>query len=304
MQPSPTTDAPNIVLILADDMGFSDIGAYGSEINTPHLDALARDGLRMTQFYNVPRCCPTRASLLSGLYSHQVGVGHMIDEYAKGIRQRANSAAYSDHLNRRCLTVAELLQTANYRTYLSGKWHLGYDDGQRPQQRGFDRSYALIPGASNYFQPKPDSIRLDDVPINPDGDFYITDAFSDYSIEFLREHHENHQAQPFFLYAAYTAPHWPLQARDADIEKYRGKYLPGWDALGEARHQRQIEAGIVEARWRANPLEPGIKAWGDLTPEKREDFALRMAVYAAQVESMDRGIGRVFGAKSKAMGAD
>lgn len=284
---------PNIVVILADDMGFSDIGCFGGEIHTPHIDGLAAGGLRATQFYNVARCCPTRASLLTGLYPHQTGIGHMIDDYAKGARARLASPAYATHLNDHCMTIAEVLRTANYRTYMSGKWHVGHDDGQRPWHRGFDRSYALIPGACNYFKPGPNQIRLDDQPVTPQGDYYSTDAFSDYNVQFLQEHQTQHKEQPFFLYAAYNAPHWPLQARPQDIANYRGRYLKGWDVLSEERHQRQIAAGIVEARWENNPREPEVPPWSQLTAAQKDDFDWRMAIYAAQIECMDRGIGRI-----------
>jgi len=293
---------PNIVLILADDMGFSDSGCFGGEIRTPHIDSLATDGLRATQFYNIARCCPTRASLLTGLYPHQTGIGHMIDDYARDIRARLNSPAYSTHLNDRCVTIAEVLRTAGYRTYMSGKWHVGYGDGQRPLHRGFERSYALIPGACNYFRPGPKQMCLDDQPIAPAGDYYTTDAFSDYAVQFLQEHQAGHKEQPFFLYATYTAPHWPLHARPEDIAKYRGQYRKGWDALGEERHRRQIAAGIVDARWEANPREPGVPPWDTLTEAQKDDFDLRMAIYAAQIECMDRGIGRIL-AQIKMMGA-
>lgn len=281
---------PNIILVMCDDMGFSDIGCYGSEISTPNLDGMAKGGIRFTHFYNCARCCPTRASLLTGLYPHQAGIGHMV--------QDRGYPSYQGYLNDRCVTIAEALRPAGYRTYLSGKWHVGENRPHWPCDRGFERSYSLISGATNYFTLSPGrKMAQDDTPISPD-DFYITDAISENAAAFIGEasRHEN----PFFLYVAYTAPHWPLHAFPEDIEKYRGRYKLGWDALREERHKRMIQTGIVEEKWNVTPRDPRAPAWADA--EHKEWYDRRMAVYAAQIDRMDRGIGKIL-AKLKEVGA-
>lgn len=281
---------PNIVLIMADDMGFSDLGCYGSEIATPNLDKLAAGGLRFTQFYNNARCCPTRASLLTGLYSHQAGVGHMT--------QDTGQPAYRGRLNDRCVTIGEALRGAGYRTYLSGKWHVGEDRPHWPVDRGFARSYSLIGGGTNYFRlDKGRKLARDDKPIPPDENWYITDAVTDNAVTFLAEHGK--AEDPFFLYVAYTSPHWPLHARPQDIARYQGKYLQGWDELRKKRHQRMIELGIVKESWPLTPRDKDVPAWENA--KNKEDKDLRMAVYAAQIDRMDQGIGKI-AAKLKELG--
>jgi arylsulfatase len=284
---------PNIVVILADDMGFSDIGCYGSEIPTPNLDALAADGLRFTQFYNTARCSPTRAALLTGLHPHQAGMGTLAEDPGKQARPEA-AAGYQEFLNDRCITLAEALQPSGYSTYMSGKWHLGYHGREKwPRQRGFDRFYGLVSGASSYFRPKdPRGLTLDNTPLPTpsDPDYYTTDAFTDHALQFLREHRDD---TPFLLYLAYTAPHWPLHARDEDIAKFVGRYLSGWDALREARLARQKALGIVSPSTILSPRDDGARAWDALTEEQKTHLDYRMAVYAAQVHRMDWNIGRV-----------
>jgi arylsulfatase len=232
---------PNILLIMADDMGFSDLGCYGSEIATPNLDKLAANGLRFTQFYNNARCCPTRASLMTGLYPHQAGVGHMV--------QDRGHPGYQGKLNDRCVTIAEVLKRAGYRTYMSGKWHVGEKRPHWPVDRGFERSYSLVSGGTNYFRLEPGrTLARDDKAITPDKDWYITDAITDNAVQFLDDHGKAVD-KPFFLYLAYTSPHWPLHAPADVIAKYRGKYKDGWDALRKARHARQIEMKLVDGKW-------------------------------------------------------
>ena len=277
---------PNIILIMADDMGFSDIGCYGGEISTPNLDRLAAEGLRFTQFYNTARCCPTRASLLTGLYSHQAGIGHMVGD--RGV------PSYQGYLNNQCVTIAEALKPGGYATLMSGKWHVGEEQPHWPTDRGFDRCYGLISGGSNYF--KLDGARqmvVDDVPFTPGDGFYMTDAFSDNAVKFISEHaaSEAHRDQPFFLYVPYTAPHWPLHAWPEDIAKYQGKYMAGWDALRKERHARMIQMGLVEEKWPLTPRDSGVPAWEDVEDTELED--LKMAVYAAQIDRMDQGIGKI-----------
>jgi arylsulfatase len=284
---------PNIVILLADDMGYSDIGCYGSEISTPHLDRLAAGGLRFTQFYNNARCCPTRASLLTGLYPHQAGMGHMVEGKP--------APAYQGYLNDRCVTFAEALRPAGYFTAMAGKWHVGERRPHWPVDRGFDRYYGLISGASNYF--KIDAGRqlaLDGERVSATGeDFYITDAFTDHALQFLDEAKE--KRKPFLLYTAFTSPHWPLHARPEDVAKYRGKYLEGWDALRRSRHRKQVDLGIVNATWPLTPRDPKAPAWEDA--KDKEALDLRMAVYAAQIDRMDQNIGRIL-AKLREIGAE
>lgn len=283
---------PNIVIIMADDMGYSDIGSFGGEIATPNLDRLAAGGLRLTQFYNTGRCCPTRASLMTGIYSHQAGVGHMVDD--KGI------PSYQGYLNERCVTIAEALRQGGYHTMMTGKWHVGTDKGRWPGDRGFERFYGGPMAPGHYFRlDKGRFLVLDDKVIDPPAEWYATDAFTDYAVQFLDE--AATKDKPFFLYLAYTAPHWPLHAKPADIDKYRGKYTGGWDALREKRHRKLIEQGIVDKSWPLTPRDKNDKPWDEIN--KKEEWAQRMAVYAAQVDCMDQGIGKVL-AKLKAMNAE
>ncbi len=278
------TKRPNIIVIVADDLGYSDLGCYGSEIETPNLDRLAAGGLRFTQFYNTGRCCPTRASLLTGLYPHQAGVGHMVNNLGK--------PAYQGYLNDRCVTIGEVLGGAGYTTLLCGKWHVGEERGHWPVDRGFARSYALVSGGTNYWRLDPNRILArDDERIQPPADWYVTDAITENAVTYLDEAASSER--PFALYLAYTAPHWPLHAHESDIAKYRGKYMDGWDALRERRHKRMIELGVVDAKWGLSPRERTSPVWDDLNNDEKEKWDLRMAVYAAQIDRMDQGIGRV-----------
>lgn len=286
-------DRPNVVLIMADDMGYSDIGCYGGEIRTPHLDRLAEGGLRFTQFYNTARCCPTRAALLTGLHQHMTGIGQMT-ETPKGPRDD-DRPAYQGYLNRNCVTMAEVLGSAGYHTYMAGKWHLGYHGKEKwPRQRGFDHFYGSIAGATSYFRPQGGrGVTLENENLDPpsDPDYYTTDAFTDYAIKFLDEQTND---RPFFLYLAYTAPHWPLHARAEDIAKYVGKYGDvGWDKLRERRLARQKQLGIVDPSVDLPPRDEGVRPWAELTDRQKQQLDYRMAVYAAMVDRMDQNIGRV-----------
>jgi len=279
---------PNIVVILADDLGYADIGCYGGEIKTPNLDKLAKNGLRFTNFFNTARCCPSRAALMTGLYSHQAGVGHMTENL--------KLPGYQGQLHRNCLTIAELLRLAGYRNYMVGKWHLSNNENMKapndtwPMGRGFDRFYGTIPGAGNYF--RPNGLVRDKTPIEaPKEGYYYTDAISDNAIQFVRDHKKDHSGSPFFLYVAYTAPHWPLHALKEDIARYRGKYREGWDVLRSQRHKKMIDLGIVDAKWKTPPSD--AKAFKGLTEKQIDELDLRMAIYAAQIDRMDQGIGRI-----------
>lgn len=281
---------PNIVVILVDDMGFSDIGCYGSEIETPNLDALAADGLRFTQFYNTSRCCPTRAALLTGLYSHQTGQGGMVlDQDVPGYRGR---------INNNCVTIAEVLRGEGYFTAMAGKWHVGERFGVVPSTRGFDRSLSVGGKIISFYYPGGPESHLfldgrqlaDDDPALPK-DWYTTDVFTDYAIKFTGE--AVAAKKPFFLYLAYGAPHFPLQAPAADIAKYRGKYMIGWDTLREQRHAKEIALGVVDKAWPLSPRPEKMKAWDSLTPAEQDRFDQIMAIYAACVDHMDQAVGRL-----------
>lgn len=282
---------PNFVIILSDDMGYSDLGCYGGEIATPNLDRLAAGGLRFTQFYNTARCCPTRASLLTGLYPHQAGVGHMMED--RGLD------GYRGDLNRRCLTMAEVLRPAGYATYAVGKWHVtkaARPEGPRdnwPLSRGFDRFYGTITGAGNFFDPG--TLTRDQTMISPFADpeyrperFYYTDAISDHAVRFIREHHQRAPQQPFLLYVAYTCAHWPMQALEEDIAKYRGKYDVGYEPIRLARLARMKQLGLVSPE---TQLSPTAEDWAAVADKAWE--ARCMEVYAAMIDRMDQGIGRI-----------
>ena len=283
---------PNIIIIMADDMGYSDIGCYGGEIKTPNLDALAANGMRFTQFYNTARCCPTRATLLTGLYAHQAGIGHMTSNY--GIPQ------YQGFLNKECLTIAEALKPAGYRTYMSGKWHVtpkvkaADPKGNWPRQRGFDKFFGTIHGAGSFFDPN--SLTRGNTQITPENDpgykpkgtWYYTDAISDNTVNYLKSHFEDYPDKPFFHYVAYTAAHWPMQALPEDIAKYEGKYDDGYDPTYQARLKKMKQLGLIDPKWEI----PGpIGDWSKV--ELKEWESACMEVYAAMVDNMDQGIGRI-----------
>ena len=288
---------PNIILIMADDMGYSDIGCYGGEVATPNIDSLAANGLRFTQFYNTARCCPTRASLLTGLYSHQVGIGHMTIENVEANEEDEvqhfdyGYPGYRGSLNRNCVTIAEALKPAGYHTIMSGKWHVGMFEGMWPVDRGFDQHFGIVRGACNYWNPSPDKLLIHNRErIKPWDGFYTTDAFTDYAIRFISKA-SRADDNPFFCYLAYNAPHWPLHAWPEDIAKYRGKYRKGWDAIRRQRYERMIRMGLVKAEWDMSDRD--APAWDDVPEEEKDTLDFRMAIYAAMIDRMDQNIGRL-----------
>ena len=289
---------PNILLILADDLGYSDLGCYGGEIRTPNLDGLAANGLRFRQFYNCARCCPSRASLMTGLYPHQAGVGLMNND--------AGQPGYRGFPQPNTVMIPQLLKAAGYHTSMVGKWHLSAGPkSPGPTERGFDEFYGMVGGFNSCFQEDPFYTRL---PADrrkrgyPKDDFYSTDVFGDYSLDFLAAARE--QKKPFFQYLAFNAPHFPLHAKPEDIGKYAATYTKGWDKVREDRHTRQIGLDLFPQSMPLSPRSPYFTrsdfartgdnpAWDSLDADRRADLARRMAIFAAMVECMDRNIGRV-----------
>ncbi|MEH6304217.1 arylsulfatase [Olivibacter sp. CPCC 100613] len=285
---------PNIILIMTDDMGYSDLGCYGGEIETPHLDSLAATGLRFTQFYNGARCCPSRASLMTGLYPHQTGIGHMTNPSEHFTQHDYHVPGYRGELSPQTNTLAEVLKTAGYTTLMTGKWHLGMERKEQwPLQRGFDHYYGILDGASNYFRPaQPRGITLENDTLTiDDPDFYTTDAFTDRAIQFIDQSKQADGERPFFLYLAYTAPHWPLQAPKEVIDKYRDRYHDGWGKLREERYKRMRQLGLIDTGWAMSKQD--IFDWDTLPKEKQDEMALRRAIYAAQVDRMDENVGKL-----------
>ena len=289
------TAKPNVVLILNDDMGFSDLGCYGGEVETPHLDRLAANGLRFSQFYNTARCSPSRASMLTGLHPHQTGVG--ILTYDSG------PEGYAGNLNQRCVTIPQVLKTNGYRTYMSGKWHVASSltkpTDTWPLQRGFDEFFGTIIGAGSFYDPN----TLTRGNANAEHEaraegFFYTDAISDQAVAYIDQHASAHGGQPFFEYVAYTAPHWPLHAHEADIAKYKGRFDAGWDSLREARLEKLVASGILKDAWKLTERDPSQPPWTQAQADEQfRAWTLRcMEVYAAQIDRMDQGIGRIIAA--------
>ena len=292
---TPRTDVrPDVIVILVDDMGFSDFGCTGSEIRTPHIDSIARNGRLLTSMYNSARCCPTRASLLTGMYPHNAGVGQM--------GANLGTAAYQGFLRDDVMTIAEVMQVNGYRTLMSGKWHvagdlwatrvdswrIGAEGHPTPRQRGFDRFYGIVDGVSSFFSPHfmmRDDERID---VSPD-QFYMTDAVTDEALAMIDEAGE--LDTPYFMYLAYTAPHWPLHAHEEDIALYRGVYDSGWDAIRTARHEELNGRGVLENPWAISPRDEKAPAWADVPHKEWE--AERMAVYAAMIHRLDVNVGRL-----------
>lgn len=284
-----SADRPNIVIILVDDMGYSDVGCFGSEIETPHIDRLAAGGLRFTQFYNSGRCCPTRASLLTGLHPHQVGIGHMTAPPGQPL---GFEGAYQGYLNDRCVTIAQVLQSAGYHTLMTGKWHLGAASQTTwPLQRGFDRFYGGLSGAFNYFQPGGDrGITRDNDAVETDDSFYATDTFTDVACRYISDVSKQDN-EPFFLYLAYNAPHWPLNSKWKEFQKYKGKYRGGWTKLMKQRLARQNRLGLFPQD--IVPAPHTGPDWDSLTADQRDDLDSIMAAYAGCIDSIDQNVGKL-----------
>ncbi|NIG57497.1 arylsulfatase [Chitinophaga sp. Cy-1792] len=294
---------PNIVLILVDDMGYADLGAYGSEIHTPNLDKLASEGLRLREFYNNSICAPTRASLLTGQYQHKAGVGYF--DINLGL------PAYQGYLNKESLTLAEVLRNGGYTTLMAGKWHVGNDSTAWPNQRGFDQYFGLIGGAANYYNANylplggrsyPVIIEENNKRLHPpDDSYYFTDEIAGHAIKYLETTRNSNK--PFFLYLAFNAPHWPLQALPEDINKYKGRYDIGWDSLQKQRILRQQQLGLLPAGQTIATRDTDVPDWNSLTWDEQQLWKKKMEVYAAMVDRMDQNVGKVL-AKLKELKKD
>lgn len=292
------TAKPNVVLVLNDDMGYSDIGCYGGEVQTPNLDRLAANGLRFSQFYNTARCSPSRASMLTGLHPHQTGVG--ILTYDSG------PEGYAGNLNQRCVTIPQALKAHGYKTYMSGKWHVASSltkpTDTWPLQRGFDEFFGTIIGAGSFYDPNTLTRGNDNAEHEARADgFFYTDAISDQAVAYIEQHVRKHPDQPFFEYVAYTAPHWPLHAHEADIARYKGRFDKGWDALREERLEKLVASGLLKDTWKLTPRDPSQPPWSEAQADEQfKAWTLRcMEVYAAQIDRMDQGIGRIIAALEK-----
>jgi len=287
---------PNILILVADDLAYSDLGILGSEIRTPNLDSLARDGMILTNFHVSPTCSPTRAMLLSGTDNHPAGLGSMaghMDENQQG------QPGYEGYLPERVVSVASLLRDAGYRTYMAGKWHLGMEEHLGPHRRGFDRSFALLPGGASHFA---DAVRLTEsdkpAPYREDGrsvslpdDFYSSNFYTDRLIEYIGGGLD--EDRPFFVYAAYTSPHWPLQVPDHELDRYRGIYDSGWDELRVSRLSNVKKLGIVDSDMHLPPRLSWVPAWHSLSGEEQRREARKMELFAAMVENLDENVGRL-----------
>lgn len=282
---------PNILLIVADDLGYADLGSFGSEIRTPHLDALAARGLRFAQFHTAPMCAPTRAMLLSGNNNHVAGMGAQGPPPAL-----ARIPGYEGHLSERVAPMPRLLREAGYHTYSAGKWHLGTDREHSPPAAGFERSYQLMHGAANHFNevgffPGGSLYREDGEEVAyPDGT-YTTKLFTDRLIGYIESNLDD--GRPFFAYAAYTSPHWPLQVPEPWLDRYRGQYDHGYDALRQQNFEALVQAGIIPSGWTLPPRNEAIPQWESLSPEERRREAREMELYAAMVENLDHHVGRL-----------
>jgi len=290
---------PNIVLVLVDDLGFSDTGPYGAnDIETPNLNKLASEGLRLKEFYNNSICAPTRASLLTGQYQHKAGIGYF--------NVNLGLPAYQGFLNRESLTLAEVLKQAGYSTLMSGKWHVGDDKDQWPNQRGFDKFFGFIGGASNYYEAEEagkEKVQLvkNNEPYTLKPGKYLTDEITGNALQFLDE--QNKENKPFFLYLAFNAPHWPLQATPEDIAKYKGRYETGWDSLRTIRYRNAVERGVIDPGQQISAADKQVRPWNKLTYDEQQYWQRRQEVFAAMIDHMDQGLGKLL-AKLKELKKD
>lgn len=308
-------ERPNVVILFADDLGYSDIGCFGGEIDTPNLDRLAAGGLRITQFYNAGRCCPARASLLTGLYPHQAGIGMMV--------YRNWGEGYLGRLNQRCVTFGQVLGEAGYRTMMAGKWHAGHLPDSRPEVRGFDQftgvylhidSYWKVLRNCDIYRDGQLLIPADETPRNPyhpEQEFYTTDFFTDVAVDYIERALCATDKQPFLMHVCYNSPHFPLEAPDELIEKYRGRYMVGWNRLRQEKFSRMKQMGLLPAKQRLPQVRATVPVrveglpfrdltdgdplpnWDELSREDQLELDFRRAIYAAQVERMDQNIGRI-----------
>nr|WP_241262919.1 arylsulfatase [Parahaliea mediterranea] len=284
---------PNIVLIVVDDMGYTDMGAFGGEIKTPNLDALAFGGLRLTNFYTAPTCSPTRAMLMTGVDNHLVGLGNMKELLSPNQKGRPG---YEGYLNKRAASMAEILKREGYNTYMTGKWHLGFEESQSPAGHGFERSFALLNGGGGHFDNlgmfgTPATYRRDGRMTALPEDFYSTRFYTEEMIRYLEKDRGN--GKPFFAYLAFSAPHWPLQAPEESIARYRGRYDRGYDHLQGERLKGAVEQGVVAQGAKLAPRFPGERAWDALNEEERRVEARKMEIYAAMVDDVDRYVGEL-----------
>ena len=292
--PAAADDRPNILLIVADDMGYADIGAYGGDIDTPNFDALAQSGMLFTQFHTAPMCAPTRAMLLSGNNNHVAGMAGQNKNGLAGV----SVEGYENRLSERIIPFPQLLRSSGYRTYAVGKWHLGHDVEHGPIAAGFERAWTLLEGGGSHFDgvgitPRGSGYRDgEDLVDWPEGR-YSTDFYTDKLIEYINEN--SGDGKPFFAYAAYTSPHWPLQVPDAYLDLYAGRYDEGYDVLREQRLESLKEAGIIPAGVELPPRNAAITPWNELSAEEQRSEARKMELYAAMVDNLDDHIGRLLG---------
>ena len=290
---SKQNNKPNILLIVADDLGYNDLGCYGGDIKTPNIDLLARRGLQFTNFHTSPLCAPTRAMLLSGNDNHVAGIGSMFP--VKGT-PREGKPGYEGHLTDRIVTVAQLLKDGGYQTFMTGKWHVGFEDPYIPYAKGFEKSFVLLNGGGNHFnnnpiiENEPPQYRQDNQPVLfPEGKF-STDVYTEKMIGFIKGRQAD---KPFFAMLTYTAPHWPLQVPAEYIDKYKGKYDMGYDSLRVLRFNRQKATGIIPSNARLPSRASQIKPWTGLTSEEKKIESRKMELYAAMVENLDDHIGQL-----------
>jgi arylsulfatase len=302
-EPPPEVDRPNILLIVADDLGYSDLGAYGGEIETPNIDALAARGLLFTQFQTAPMCAPTRAMLLSGNSNHTAGMGNQ----GGGSGPTAGLPGYEGHLSDRVVPFPQLLQDAGYDTYMVGKWHLGLEAEHSPTAAGFDRVFSMLDGAGDHYSSFPLELDQEASVYWLDGAFaeypegrYSTEVYTDYLLQFMENGRTRAAAEgdrrPFFAFAAYTSPHWPLQVPEGERDRYAGRYDMGYDSLRVQRFQSLQDAGIVPRNWSRPPTFPAQTPWTELSEEERRVEAREMELYAAMVSNLDHHVGRLIAA--------